>query len=161
MSAAYAPELEALTAGAPLPPNSRLEKVRPRDDDVLTPAHLLFGVTSICGVLSPSGHELDSLSRRWRHQRLVSEHLVQRWTKEYLQTLRTWSFSRRGRPVRLPEVGEIVLVHAEGPRGRWPLARVVSLLSGADGRARAASIVLRGPLTRRPINKLLRLEASE
>ncbi|XP_043208639.1 uncharacterized protein LOC122374128 isoform X1 [Amphibalanus amphitrite] len=29
-SAAYAPELEALTAGAPLPPNSRLEKVRPR-----------------------------------------------------------------------------------------------------------------------------------
>ncbi|KAF0309521.1 hypothetical protein FJT64_019375 [Amphibalanus amphitrite] len=160
-SAAYAPELEALTAGAPLPPNSRLEKVRPRDDDVLTPAHLLFGVTSIRGVLSPSGHELDSLSRRWRHQRLVSEHLVQRWTKEYLQTLRTWSFSRRGRPVRLPEVGEIVLVHAEGPRGRWPLARVVSLLSGADGRARAASIVLRGRLTRRPINKLLRLEASE
>ncbi|KAF0302408.1 hypothetical protein FJT64_025501 [Amphibalanus amphitrite] len=166
-SAAYAPELEALTAGAPLPPNSRLEKdgaqpsVQPGDDDVLTPAHLLFGVTSIRGVLSPSGHELDSLSRRWRHQRLVSEHLVQRWTKEYLQTLRTWSFSRRGRPVRLPEVGEIVLVHAEGPRGRWPLARVVSLLSGADGRARAASIVLRGRLTRRPINKLLRLEASE
>ncbi|KAF0290456.1 hypothetical protein FJT64_001208 [Amphibalanus amphitrite] len=118
-SAAYAPELEALTAGAPLPPNSRLEKdgaqpsVQPGDDDVLTPAHLLFGVTSIRGVLSPSGHELDSLSRRWRHQRLVSEHLVQRWTKEYLQTLRTWSFSRRGRPVRLPEVGEIVLVHAE------------------------------------------------
>ncbi|KAF0305916.1 Superoxide dismutase [Cu-Zn] [Amphibalanus amphitrite] len=112
-SAAYAPELEALTAGAPLPPNSRLEKdgaqpsVQPGDDDVLTPAHLLFGVTSIRGVLSPSGHELDSLSRRWRHQRLVSEHLVQRWTKEYLQALRTWSFSRRGRPVRLPEVGEI------------------------------------------------------
>ena len=127
--------------------------------DLLTPAHLLFGVTSIRGVLSPSSQELDSLDRRWRHQRLVSEHLVRRWTTEYLQTLRTWSVSPRGRPVRLPNVGEVVLVHAEGPRGRWPLARVISLLAGPDGRSRAAIVQIRGRRTRRPISKLFRLEA--
>ena len=127
--------------------------------DVLTPAHLLFGVTSIRGVLSPSGQELDSLHRRWRHQRLVSEHLVRRWTIEYLQTLRAWSVSPRGRPVRLPKVGEIVLVHAEGSRGRWPLARVISLLSGPDGRSRAALVQIRGRRTRRPVSKLFWLEA--
>ena len=108
--------------------------------DLLTPAHLLFGVTSIGGVLSPSARDLDSLTRRWRHQRLVCEQLVRRWTTEYLSTLRTWSVSPRGRPVRLPEVGDVVLVHAEGPRGRWPLARVEALLAGPDRRSRAAIV---------------------
>ena len=129
------------------------------DDEPLTPAHLLFGVTSIRGVISPSNLHMDSVDRAWRHRRRVCDHLVRRWTKEYVAALRCWTVSPRGRPVRLPEIGDVVLVHGEGPRGRWPLARVESLIRGPDGHSRAAVILMRGKRTRRPINKLFQLEA--
>ncbi|KAF0293852.1 hypothetical protein FJT64_008401 [Amphibalanus amphitrite] len=63
-------------------------------------------------------------------------------------------------PNRTPEVGDVVLVHNEGPRGRWPLARVTELLVGPDGQTRAAIIQLRGRRTRRPLSRLFRLEAA-
>ena len=130
------------------------------DNELLTPAHLLFGVTSIRGVVSPSDFHCDYLDRAWRHRRRVSEHLVRRWTTEYVSMLRSWSVSPRGRPTRLPNVGDIVLVHGEGPRGRWPLARVVSLIAGPDGHCRAAMIEMRRRRTRRPLSKLFQLEAA-
>lgn len=102
---------------------------------------------------------MDSVDRAWRHRRRVCDHLVRRWTKEYVAALRCWTVSPRGRPVRLPEIGDVVLVHGEGPRGRWPLARVESLIRGPDGHSRAAVILMRGKRTRRPINKLFQLEA--
>lgn len=129
------------------------------DDEVLTPAHFLFGVTSIRGVVSPSGEHSDYVDRAWRHRQRVSDHLIKRWTTDYVAMLRSWTVSPRGRPVRLPEAGDVVLVHGEGPRGRWPMARAESLINGPDGRCRAALIKMRGKLTRRPINKLYHLEA--
>ena len=128
------------------------------DDELLTPAHFLFGVTSIRGIVSPFGDHSDYLDRAWRHRRRVSEHLIKRWTTEYVAMLRSWTVSPRGRPTRLPEAGDVVLVHGEGPRGRWPMARVESLIIGPDGRSRAAIIKMRGKRTRRPINKLYHLE---
>ena len=129
-------------------------------EDLLTPAHFLFGVTSIDGVVCPSLIEC-SVSRAWRHRRRVCDHLNRRWRTEYLSALRCWSASPRGRPSRLPDVGDVVLVHNEGPRGRWPLARVTALLPGADGHPRAAVICLRGRTTRRPLSRLYALEAVE
>ena len=129
------------------------------DEELLTPAHFLFGVTCIRGVISPSGDHSDYLGRAWRHQRRVSEHLIRRWTTEYVATLRSWTVSPRGRPIRLPKVGDVVLVHGEGPRGRWPVARVESLITGPDGCSRAAIIKMRCKRTRRPISKLYHLEA--
>lgn len=75
--------------------------------------------------------------------------------------LRSWTVSPRGRPVRLPKEGDVVLVAGEGPRGRWPLARITSLLPGPDGHSRAALIEMRGKRTRRAISKLYQLEAAE
>ena len=129
------------------------------DAELLTPAHLLFGVTGINGILTPSMEHLDHLDRAWRHRKRVCDHLVARWTKEYVSTLRSWTVSPRGRPIRVPAVGDLVLVHEEGPRGRWPLARVEALITGADGRSRAAVITMRGKQTRRPLSKLYHLEA--
>ena len=130
------------------------------DSELLTPAHLLFGVTSIRGVLSPSSVYCDQVVRAWRHQRRVSEHLIRRWTAEYTAALRCWSTSPRGRPSRTPAVGDVVLVHGEGPRGRWPLARITALIHGTDGRPRAAHIQMKGIATRRPLSKLFHLEAA-
>ena len=130
------------------------------DQELLTPAHLLFGVTSIRGVLSPSRLFCDQITRAWRHQRRVCEHLIRRWTSEYVAALRSWSVSPRGRPTRVPSVGDVVLVNGEGPRGRWPLARVLELITGPDGKTRAAYVQMRGRKTRRPLNKLFQLEAT-
>ena len=128
-------------------------------EDLLTPAHLLFGVTSIDGVLCPTLKEC-SISRAWRHRKRVCDHLIRRWCDEYRIALRCWSTSPRGRPVRAPRVGDVVLVYGEGPRGRWPLARVTQLLTGQDGHVRAAYINLRGRRTRRPVSRLFLLEAA-
>ena len=56
-------------------------------------------------------------------------------------------------------MGDVVLVHGEGPRGRWPLARVTEMIPGSDGVPRAAYLEMRGIKTRRPLNKLFHLEA--
>ena len=139
-----------------------LRPLTPGDgDDLLTPAHLLFGVTTISGVVCPSLDSDSHLGRAWRNRRRVSDRLVRRWTTEYLETLRGWAASPRGRPTRLPAVGEVVLLQGEGRRGTWPLARVVSLIPGPDGRCRAAFLRVRGKLTRRPISRLFSLEATE
>ena len=130
------------------------------DEELLTPAHLLFGVTSIRGVLSPSPLFCDQITRAWRHQCRVCDHLIRRWTSEYVAALRSWSVSPRGRPARVPSVGDVVLVNGEGPRGRWPLARVIELITGPDGKTRAAYVVMRGRKTRRPLTKLFQLEAT-
>ena len=129
------------------------------DEELLTPAHLLFGVTHIKGVVTPSHQHLDHLNRAWKHRKRVCDHLIRRWTSEYIAMLRSWSISPHGRPIRTPTVGDIVLVHGEGPRGRWPLALVEALITGPDGRSRAAVIRIRGKQTRRPISKLYHLEA--
>ena len=130
------------------------------DDEPLTPAHLLFGVTSIRGVIAHIGAHIDCIDRAWRHRCRVGDHLIKRWTKEYVASLRSWTVSPRGRPARVPAVGDVVLVHGEGTRSRWPLARVESLITGPDGKSRAAVILMRGKRTRRPINKLFQLEAA-
>ena len=130
------------------------------DNEPLTPAHLLFGVSSILGIVSRSGVDEDRVDRAWRHRRRVGDNLLRRWTREYVTTLRSWTVSPRGRPTRLPAVGDVVLVHGEGPRSRWSLPRVQSLIVGHDGHPRAASILMRGKITRRPLNRLFHLEAA-
>lgn len=130
------------------------------DEELLTPAHFLFGVTSLRGVVTPPRQHLDHLGRAWRYRKRVCDHLIRRWTSEYVGMLRSWSASPRGRPIRTPSVGDLVLVQGEGPRGRWPLAIVEALITGPDGRSRAAIVKMKGKQTRRPINKLYRLEAN-
>ena len=129
-------------------------------EDLLTPAHLMFGVTSIDGVVCPTLSEC-SVSRAWKHRKRVCDHLIRRWNSEYQRALRCWSKSPRGRLEWVPSVGDVVLVHNEGPRGRWPLARVLRLLVGPDGRPRAAVVLLRGRTTRRPLSRLYCMEAAE
>ena len=130
------------------------------DDELLTPAHLLFGVSSVLGIVSRSGVDEDRVDRAWRHRRRVGDNLMRRWTREYVATLRSWTVSPRGRPTRIPAVGDVVLVHGEGPRSRWPLARIQSLIVGPDGHPRAACITMRGKVTRIPLNRLFQLEAA-
>ncbi|XP_045132204.1 uncharacterized protein LOC123516668 [Portunus trituberculatus] len=65
-------------------------------EDAVTPAHFLFGVTSLQGVISPAVEPTTTLDRAWRNRRRISDHLNRRWTREYLQALRTWNTTPRG-----------------------------------------------------------------
>ena len=129
-------------------------------ENLLTPAHLIFGVRTLTGVLSPAVSQPADPDRAWRKRCRVADNLQRRWQREYLQSLRCWRSSPQRHPGRLPEEGEVVLVQGEGSRSRWPLARVLELIRGPDGRCRAAFVLVRGVRTRRPLSKLFRLEAS-
>ena len=48
------------------------------DEELLTPAHFLFGVTSLRGVVTPPRQHLDHLGRAWRHRKRVCDHLIRR-----------------------------------------------------------------------------------
>ena len=58
------------------------------------------------------------------------------------------------------KVGDVVLVHDDGPRIKWKLAVVEELLPGRDGHVRAVNIRTQGGMTNRPIAKLYPLEAT-
>ena len=49
---------------------------------MFTPAHFLFGVASIHGVIGTGGVQKFRVDRAWRHRRHVGDHLVRRWNQE-------------------------------------------------------------------------------
>ena len=61
------------------------------------------------------------------------------------------------------EVGDLVLIRDEnmGSRLQWPLARVVKLYPGRDGRVRSVDVKTTKSIVCRPIQKLHKLEVSK
>ena len=130
------------------------------DPEGLTPNHLLLGRASPS--VSPgtfSGEQLCA-RRRWRQAQQLAEHFWKRWHKEYLPTLmRRGKWSRESRRI---ELGDTVLIaENNAPRGRWPLARVVKVFPGSDGRVRAVELKTKNGTCVRPVVKLCVLETSE
>ena len=110
----------------------------------LTPSHLLYGrrmASSPC-----SGHyEIvstnDSLTRRSRNQKHVLNQIISCWRKDYLLSLREVRGIKRAGSGCTIKVGDIVILKDESvKRLFWKLARVIQLLKGSDGIARAALI---------------------
>ena len=131
------------------------------DGTALTPAHFVFGC-SPGAILDPAAdrENAEDLTGAWRARTKVTDNLRARWTSEYLPTLRAWRRPRRGMPERQPEPGDLVLVQEDGlPRRSWALAKIVSLIVGVDGHARAAKLIIRGRETRRALERLFLLEA--
>ena len=131
------------------------------DPEALTPNHLILGRDSPS--LAPgmfSGEQL-SFRRRWRHAQQLAEHFWKRWHKEYLPTLmKRTKWSRESRRV---QVGDVVLLVTDNnlPRGRWPLARVVKVFPGSDGRVRTVELKTKSGTYVRPVVKLCVLDASD
>ena len=110
----------------------------------LTPSHLLYGRRM---AVSPcAGHyEVVStnaaLTRRSRNHKHVLNQIINSWRKDYLLSLRevrTSKLSGSGSSVR---VGDVVILKDEHiKRAFWKFAKVIELLKGSDGIARAALI---------------------
>ncbi len=104
------------------------------------------------GLRSRSG-----VGQRWRHRLKVAQHLIGRWRREYLTSLRAWR--KVDRPGRVPTPGDIVLVQEGLRRITWHLARVEEVLpSRRDGHVRLVVISLKGKKTRRASALLCPLE---
>ena len=146
-------EVEAAVNSRPLTYNSS----EPSDFTALSPNHFLYGGHS---TVSPLGefHKSEINSRkRWRQAQVVSDHLWQRWLKEYLPslTVRTkWTIEKRNH-----QVNDLVLiVDPKVPRGQWILGRIIEVLPSDDGRVRAVRVKTSSGIFTRPVAKICVLE---
>ncbi|XP_003382170.1 Pao retrotransposon peptidase family protein [Trichinella spiralis] len=133
----------------------------------LTPAHFLIGRSLASfpdrsnsadrGTLRSS---LRHLLRRWSYQQKLVDAFWKRWKREYVVTL-----SSRGKWKKLheqPRVGDVVLVaDYNTPRRRWPLGRIVELLTGDDGLTRLAKVKTAAGTLCQSIRTLVLLEPAE
>ena len=87
---------------------------------------------------------------------MCMKHFWNRWRKEYLPTLTTRS--KWIDETRNLEVGELVLLESDKPRGQWPLGRIVETIAGRDHRIRMAYVKTNNGTYLRPASKIFRLE---
>ena len=82
-----------------------------------------------------------------------------RWRREYLSALRE-THKNKVRNVVWPSLGEVVLIHDEGPRARWKMGKIIGLYPGGDGVVRVVQLKTSVGVITRPIVKLYPLELS-
>jgi len=148
-------EVESILNGRPLTKASD----DPTDPEALTPNHILLlrhGSSIPPGLFTK---EDNYTRRRWRQVQYLADVFWRRWTREYLPTLQMrqkWI-----QPQRNFAVGDIVLLADEHtPRNTWPLARIVQVYPGKDGKVRRVKTQSRQSQQDRPISKIVLLEIS-
>ncbi|XP_064462464.1 uncharacterized protein LOC135373131 [Ornithodoros turicata] len=153
-------EIEAVMNSRPLTYVSE----DPNDFAAITPSHFLVGhrLTALPSrePRAATGSTPVDLRRRWIYQERLTDRLWEKWTKEYILSLRS---ANTCKPVqsRSVKVGDLVLISAEQrPRISWPLGRVSQVRVSPDGRIRSCEVTLPGGRTlNRPVQLLYRLEA--
>ena len=137
------------------------------DVEPLTPAHLLYGkrMTSLPHSYDDETEDPDypvsesqMRKRLTNHARLL-QHFQTRWKREYLTSLREFH-KTSGLNIQNVRVGDIVMIHDDGPRLHWRLGVINSLIPGKDGLVRAVNVRTSNRVTSRPISRLYPLEVS-
>ena len=137
------------------------------NQEPLKPSHLLYGrrITSLPGPttdddhLDPDYSGASDLRQRFVSYAHVLDHFWNTWRHEYLTSFRKLH-KTSGANQQVIKLGDVVLVHDEGPRSSWKLAVVDDLITGKDGLVRAAHIQTSKGYTNRPITKLYPLEVT-
>ena len=119
----------------------------------LTPSHFLTGKR----ILSlPDGYDCgddledddfdtshDNLNKRMKHLNVVLNHFWKRWQSEYLLNLReTHRQHSHNSSVAAVNKGDVVILQEDKPRALWRLARVKELITGCNGKVRAAILTV-------------------
>ena len=137
------------------------------DVEPLTLAHLLYGRRMMS---SPHSNIQDSEDPEYvvsdaqmrkqltNHARLLQYFQI-RWKREYLTSLREFH-KAFGMNMQNVKVGDVVLIHIDGPRLHWKLGIIDSLLQGNNGLVHAVNVWTNNRVTSRPINRLYPLEVS-
>ena len=140
--------------------NSRPLTPLHRDDDVieaLTPGHFLIG-KPLESLPAPSiSYRSVSLLCRWHLCQSIVRHFWQRWSTEYIASLRC--LTKWHHPIRNFQVGDIVVLQDDNlVPVKWPLARVMKVHSGKNGLVR---VVTGTGVYTRPITKMALLLPSQ
>lgn len=147
-------EVEGLVNNRPL---CLLPSNDPHDLPVLTPGHFLLGdrIRQL-GVL-PHGQDFP-WNRRWFVVQSLLDEFWARFVREIIPQMHVMNKWVRDRPNI--EVDDVVILFEEKARGRWPLARVVSVRATLrDGHVRTVDIRHRGKILTRSVHDILRLDA--
>ena len=123
--------------------------------EVLTPGHFLIG-RPLTALPDEVCYEKVTHLRRWQLCQALVRHLWTRWSNEYLQTL--WKVSKWHRPSMNLKEGDIVCLREEpmAPT-KWPLARIIQVHRGKDGKIRVVTVKTAKGVYRRPVIKVVPL----
>ena len=102
------------------------------------------------------------LRKRAKHVKKCKEAVWNRWTREYVRSLREQHRRAGGEQTPYPSVGDVVIIKSEKKsRNTWKLGIVTELIKGRDGITRAAKLrVGTGNLERGHLQHLCPLELS-
>ena len=139
--------------------NSRPLTPLPESSDaleVLTPGHFLIGKPLTALPNPPEENQPIALLRRWHLCQKLASHFWYRWSHEYLTTLNR--LSKWENPARNLQVGDVVCLRDEPTSPtKWPLARVIEIHPGQDGRVRVVTVRTPKGTYKRPIVKVVPL----
>ena len=133
------------------------------EDDVelpaLTPATFLFQRTSQLPENQPWRNEDKDLRKRAKYLRSCKESLWKRWRREYLTALRERHNLVHKTSKQQIKIGDAVIVRTDDKnRGKWPMAIVMKLFPGSDGRTRGVQLKTKNGIIERPVQHLYPLE---
>ena len=141
-------QIEACLNSWPIAPGSGDSGVQ-----ILTPGHFLVGrPLEALPDPSQSFKRLPLLKRWYLCQALVC-HFWQRWSAEYLTSLR--QFSKWHHLTRNIAVGDIVLLREDNTMSNtWPMGRITKVHQGQDGFVRTVTVQTTTGEYRRPVVKI-------
>jgi hypothetical protein len=130
-------EAAAIVNSRPLSP---LNLEDPLSDPPITPNHLLTMKSSIPP--TPLGDFVPQnlfARKSWRRVQYLLEQFWCKWRREYLLSLQNrkkWKKIERN----VAEIGDVVLLHEEAPRMKWPMGVVTAVHLSQDGLVRRIQI---------------------
>lgn len=125
-----------------------------RDDEALTPNHLLIGSS---GGQKPTGDPNSEIRQQWQQAQAFANHFWKRWVKEYAPNLsRRSKWFAKQRPI---ETGDVVIIVDENlPRNSWPKGIILSTIKASDGQVRRATVKTATGVYERPAAKIAVLD---
>ncbi|XP_070072652.1 uncharacterized protein [Drosophila takahashii] len=148
-------DVEAILNSRPIAPASD----DPNDFNALTPAHLLIGTELTSAPESSLHHSSDAPGKemryldRWQRVTYLKQQFWSIWHRDYIHNLQQRGKWNREEPNLT--IGQLVIVHEDNtPAQYWPLARIVSVTAGNDGKVRVAEVSTGKRVFTRPIHKL-------
>ena len=115
---------------------------------------------------NPYDSTAERLLQTWKKGQNLLKMFWRIWRNEYLLSLRERT-QRKLKSGRIqshftPNIGDVVLVKDDLPRGCWRIGKVVNFVQSRDGYVRSAKVSMpSGRIIGRPINLLFPIEVSE
>lgn len=142
-------QVEAILNSRPITPLSE----DPSDEEALTPGHFLIGAPLLAPLSPDVSTQNIAYLNRWTRLRALTQHFWRRWSREYLLDLQ--KRTKWQTPTDNATKDMLVLVHDDNlPPQKWLLGRLLTPISGQDGRNRVVDIRTKNGVIRRPIHKV-------